>query len=48
MRIRDLESDSDSSNEEVKEEYISLNTPLATLVSAARLNRAKQGEVFEK
>lgn len=41
MRIGDLEPDPDSSDEEIEEEYISLDTPLATLVSAARSNQAK-------
>ena len=48
VRIGDLEPDPDSSDEEIKEEYISLDTPLTTLVSAARSNQAKQSEVSEK
>lgn len=38
MRIGDLEPNSDSSNEKIEEEYISLDSPLATLISATRLN----------
>lgn len=38
LRIGNLEPDSDSSDKEIKEEYISLNTPLTILFSAARSN----------
>lgn len=48
MRIRDLELDSNSSDKEIKKKYISLDTPLATLVSIAKLNQAKQNKILEK
>ncbi len=48
MKIRNLEPDPKSSDEEIEEEYISLNSPLATLVYAGKSNQAKQREVSEK
>ena len=48
VRIRDLEPDPNSSDEKIEEEYISLDTSLATFVSAARSNQAKQNEISEK
>ena len=38
VRIRDLEPDPNSSDEEIEEEYISLDTPLTTPISTARSN----------
>lgn len=48
VRNGDLEPDPDSSDEKVEERYISLDTPLATFISAARSNQTKQSEVSEK
>ncbi|MCJ1349183.1 hypothetical protein MMC31_007419 [Peltigera leucophlebia] len=47
LRIGVLEPDPDSSDEE-EDDYISLDTPLTTIVSAARSNHAKPSEVSEK
>lgn len=48
MRIGDLESDSNSSDEKVEEGYINLDTSLATLISTIRSNQAKQSKVLKK
>ena len=48
LRIGDLKPDLDSSDEEGEGEYISLDTPLTTVVSAARSNQAKPSEFSEK
>lgn len=34
--VRDLEANPNSSNEKMEEKYISLDTPLATLISSAK------------
>lgn len=47
LRIEDLEPDPNSSDEE-EEEYISLETPLTTIVSAARSNQSKPSNFSEK
>lgn len=41
IRIGDSESDLNSSNEKIKEEYISLNTFLATIVYVVKFNQTK-------
>lgn len=48
MRIGDLELVPNSFDEKVEEEYISLDTLFATLVSTARSNQTKQSEVLDK
>lgn len=48
MRIGDLEPNSDSSDEEVEEGYINLDTSLATLISTIRSNQAKQSKVSKE
>lgn len=45
MKIRDLESNSNSTNEKIKNKYISLNSFSTTFINIARLNEDKEIKV---